>query len=197
MDATGRVLRSPNSLTFSPDERTLYVTNGGTNSVAVWSVLTDGSLRVDGLIPTGWYPNSVSVGADGKMLYVVNSKSNTGPNPAHCRSIAPAERNFAPGCPPANQNGSGNQYTLQLTKAGLLTRPVPTPSQLDDLTRQVARNNGFNVKLTPADLALLRTLRKEIRHVIYIVKETAPTIKCSVIYRPAMATLTSPSFPRP
>jgi YVTN family beta-propeller protein len=162
---------SPNSLTFSPDERTLYVTNGGTNSVAVLSVLTDGGLRVDGLIPTGWYPNSVSVSADGKMLYVVNSKSNTGPNPAHCRSIAPAEHNFAAGCPPANQNGSDNQYTLQLTKAGLLTLPVPTPSQLGELTRQVASNNGFNVKLTPADLALLRTLRKEIRHVIYIVKE--------------------------
>jgi phospholipase C len=53
----------------------------------------------------------------------------------------------------------------------LLTLPVPTPSQLGELTRQVARNNGFNVKLTPTDLALLRTLRKEIRHVVYIVKE--------------------------
>jgi DNA-binding beta-propeller fold protein YncE len=95
------------------------VTNGGTNSVAVLSVLPDGGLRVDGLIPTGWYPNSVSVSADGKMLCVVNSKSNTGPNPAHCRSIAPAEHNYAAGRPPANQNGSDNQYTLQLTKAGL------------------------------------------------------------------------------
>ena len=140
---------SPNSLTFSPDGRTLYVTNGGTNSVAVLSVLADGGLRVDGLIPTGWYPNSVSVSADGKTLYVVNSKSNTGPNPSHCRSIAATEHNFAAGCPPANQNGSDNQYTLQLTKAGLLTLPVPTPSQLVELTRQVARNNGFNLKLTP------------------------------------------------
>ena len=39
---------SPNSLTLSADELTLYVTNGGTNSVAVLSVLTDGGLRVDG-----------------------------------------------------------------------------------------------------------------------------------------------------
>jgi YVTN family beta-propeller protein len=162
---------SPNSLAFSPDGRTLYVTNGGTNSVAVLSALTDGGLRVDGLIPTGWYPNSISVSADGKTLYVVNSKSNTGPNPAHCRSIAPAEHNLAAGCPPANQNGSDNQYTLQLTKAGMLTLPVPTPSQLAELTRQVATNNGFNLKLTSADHALLQTLRKEIRHVIYIVKE--------------------------
>ena len=117
---------SPNSLTFSPDGRTLYVTDGGTNSVAVLAVSPDGDLRVIGLIPTGWYPSSVSVSADGKMLYVVNSKSNTGPNPSHCRSIAAGEQNFAPGCPPANQNGSGNQYTLQLAKAGLLSLPVPT-----------------------------------------------------------------------
>jgi DNA-binding beta-propeller fold protein YncE len=44
---------SPNSLTISPDDRILYTTNGGTNSVAVLSVLADGGLRVVGLIPTG------------------------------------------------------------------------------------------------------------------------------------------------
>jgi len=162
---------SPNSLTFSPDGRTLYVTNGGTNSVAVLSVSPDGRLRVTGLIPTGWYPNSVSVSADGRILYVVNSKSNTGPNPLHCRSIAPSDQNFASGCPPANRNDSDNQYTLQLAKAGLLILPVPTPPQLDELTRQVAKNNGFNVKLAAQDRTILQTLRKNIKHVIYIVKE--------------------------
>jgi YVTN family beta-propeller protein len=162
---------SPNSLTFSPDGRTLYVTNGGTNSVAVLSVLSNGRLQLVGLIPTGWYPNSVSVSADGKTLYVANSKSNTGPNPSHCRAIGPSEQNFAAGCPPANQNGSDNQYTLQLAKAGLLTLPVPSRAQLDDLTRQVAKNNGFNLRLTSQDQAILRTLRKNIKHVIYIVKE--------------------------
>jgi DNA-binding beta-propeller fold protein YncE len=118
------------------------VTNGGTNSVAVLSVLTRGGLRVDGLIPTGWYPNSVSVSTDGKTLYVVNSKSNTGPNPAHCRAIAPTGHNFATGRPPANQNGTDNQYTLQLTKAGLLTLPVPTPSQLASSLAKSPRITG-------------------------------------------------------
>jgi YVTN family beta-propeller protein len=161
----------PNSLTFSRDDRTLYVTNGGTNSVAVLSVLPERRLRVRGLIPTGWYPNSVSVSADAKTLYVVNSKSNTGPNPSHCRPIADSDQNFASGCPPANRNDSDNQYTLQLAKAGLLTVPVPTPSQLDELTRQVAKNNGFNLKLTRQEQAIFRTLRKNIKHVMYIVKE--------------------------
>ena len=162
---------SPNSLTFSPDGRTLYVTDGATNSVAVLAVSADGGLRVVGLIPTGWYPSSVSISADGKMLYVANSKSNTGPNSSHCRSLAGGDQNFAPGCPPANQNGSDNQYTLQLAKAGLLTLPVPTSAQLHDLTHLVAKNNGFNLKLTAQDRALLRTLHANIKHVIYIVKE--------------------------
>ena len=55
---------NPNSLALSPDERTLYVTEGGTNAVAV--VKLDGDMgRVAGLVPTGWYPNSVSVSRDG------------------------------------------------------------------------------------------------------------------------------------
>src|SRR5260370_33663492 len=55
---------TPTSLALSPDEKTLYVTNGGTNSVAVIRLERhpDDS-RVDGLIPTGWDPHCVSVSA--------------------------------------------------------------------------------------------------------------------------------------
>ncbi|HEU4415708.1 MAG TPA: beta-propeller fold lactonase family protein, partial [Candidatus Angelobacter sp.] len=70
----------PNDLALSPDEKTLYVTNGGTNSVAVIALdkdLDDSHLL--GLIPTGWYPTGISVGRDNGTLYVVNGKSNPGP----------------------------------------------------------------------------------------------------------------------
>src|SRR5262249_6455006 len=73
---------NPTGLALSPDNRTLYVTNGGTNSVAVVRLdreFDDG--RVAGLIPTAWYPNAVSVSRDGRRLYVVTAKSNSGPNP--------------------------------------------------------------------------------------------------------------------
>src|SRR5262249_45596016 len=87
---------NPNGLALAPDERILYVTNGGTNSVAVIRLAgprgaddqgdelagDDGGdadsarrpSRVIGLIPTGWYPTSVSVSADGSRLYVTNGK---------------------------------------------------------------------------------------------------------------------------
>ena len=161
---------SPNSLALSPDEGTLYVTNSGSNSVAVIDLDADCHGHVRGLIPTAWFPNSVSVGRDGKTLYVVNGKSNAGPNPANCTGTSPSNSN-APGCPASLQNGSGNQYVWQLTKAGLLTLPAPHGHELEQLTQTVAENNGFLHSATQDEKAVMAELREHVRHVIYIVKE--------------------------
>jgi YVTN family beta-propeller protein len=161
---------SPSSLAFSPDERTLYVTNAGSNSVAVIDVDDEGRGEVEGLIPTAWYPSSVSVSADGRRLYVVNGKSNAGPNPQQCVGTSPTNT-FAPGCPPSVQNGSANTYVWQLTKAGFLTLPVPDEHELDRLTRIVAQNNGFTRTREDDAADLFAELHDRIKHVIYIVKE--------------------------
>jgi YVTN family beta-propeller protein len=162
---------SPNSLALAPDEETLYVTNSGSNSVAVIE-LNDGQTEgeVVGLIPTGWYPNSVNVSADGQMLYVVNAKTNAGPTPEQCTNVVSGPYQ-APGCPASLQNGSANQYVLQLTKAGLLTLPVPKDHTLARLTETVADNNGFDLGLNTPEQAVVEGLRQRIKHVIYIVKE--------------------------
>jgi DNA-binding beta-propeller fold protein YncE len=148
-----------NSVALSPDEKTLFVTNGGTNSVAVIQLRND---RVHGsavgLIPTGWYPNSVSVSKDGSTLYVVNGKSNAGPNPNDC-----SPGGDVPNC------GAANEYVWQLTKAGFLTLPVPKPLQLLPLTLQVAINNRFSI--SEPNEGIMQFLRQKIKHVIYIVKE--------------------------
>jgi YVTN family beta-propeller protein len=164
---------SPNSLAFSPDEKRLYVTNSGSNSVAVIELDSHAhqvSGHVVGLIPTGWFPNSVSVSADGTRLFVVNGKSDSGPNPGQCTGTS-ADNSYAPGCPASLQNGSSNSYVWQLTKAGFLTLPVPSDHELDHLTDVVAANNGFSDPTTPAQAELMRALRQRIHHVIYIVKE--------------------------
>src|ERR1035437_9347749 len=76
---------NPNSVALSPDEMQLYVTNGNLNSIAVVALGgTNSGDRVVGLIPTGWYPNSVSFSGNGKWVYVVNGKSPTGANPGWC-----------------------------------------------------------------------------------------------------------------
>jgi YVTN family beta-propeller protein len=156
---------NPTGLALSPDERTLYVTNGGTNSVAVIQLdreLDEG--RVIGLIPTAWYPNAVSVSRDGSLLYVVNAKSNAGPNPGACRNsyATSGDRPCA----------LAQQYILQLEKGALAVIPRPQPDELKSLTLSVAGNNHFSLaSRNPADEKVFAFLQSKIHHVIYIVKE--------------------------
>ncbi|MDB5419891.1 MAG: hypothetical protein JWP50_3310, partial [Phenylobacterium sp.] len=185
-----------NSLALSPDGRTLLVTNGGENAVAVIRLSaraaalaeraqgqrprrrrggaahdddqpkTGAASEVVGLIPTGWYPTAVAVGPDGRQLYVVNGKSNAGPNPTGCRdnlSIAKAARNSCE---------ATNSYVWQLEKAGFLTLPAPGPAELGQLTRQVAANDRWpGAREAGRGEATMAFLRQHIHHVIYIVKE--------------------------
>ena len=152
-----------NSVTLSHDEKTLYVTNGWMNDVAVIQLdPVPKQSHVIGLIPTGWYPNSISFSVDGKFTYVVNGKSPTGPNHGSCRGLTKEQ---------AAKCGADNQYNLQLIKAGLQSFPTPTSGELQALTQQVAANNNFKATLSSADVAKLAFLRAHIKHVIYIVKE--------------------------
>ncbi len=152
-----------NSVTLSPNLATLYVTNGNTNDIAVVLLSSaPGQSRVEGLIPTGWYPNSVSFSGDGKFVYVVNGKSPTGPNPGNCTGLTPAQ---------SKQCQASNQYIFQLTKAGFQSFPTPTPGELNQLTELVADNNHFQRYVSEDDREKMKFLRSRIKHVIYIIKE--------------------------
>jgi DNA-binding beta-propeller fold protein YncE len=152
-----------NGVTLSPDEKQLYVTNGNLNCVAVVDLndaKTNG--QVVGLIPSGWYPNSVSFSGDGSWVYVVNGKSATGPNSEMRYSYGPKGR------------ASGiisNQYNPQLIKAGLQSFPRPAPAQLMTLTSQVATNNRFSYTESASDIAVMAAVRDKVKHVIFIIKE--------------------------
>ena len=151
------------SATLSPDEKQLYVTNGNLNSIAVVALGgTNSGDRVVGLIPTGWYPNSVSFSADGSWVYSVNGKSPTGANPGFC---------YSGGAPMYANCILANQYNPQLTKAGIQTFPRPSAAQLTTLTAQVAVNNRFSSIESPSDAAVMAAVRNGVRHVIFILKE--------------------------
>jgi YVTN family beta-propeller protein len=177
----------PNGLALSPDGHWLYVTDGGTNSVAVarldeWE--HDGSdhrwkdrgPRTVGLIPTAWYPNAVTTSADGKMLYVANGKSIPGANPKGCIDKTAVDSNYNDASCAAN-----NQYIYQIMHAGLAAIPVPDEGELERLTKLVARNDSFadgdkdDVESAPGeskgDREMMEFLRQHIKHVIFIVKE--------------------------
>jgi YVTN family beta-propeller protein len=150
-----------NSVALSPDEKTLYVTNGNTNNVAVVNISAQ---TVTGLIPTGWYPNSVSLNGDGSYMYVVNGKSPTGANPGDCHgSVMPGKSSA--------ECAASNQYDLQLIKAGFQSFPTPTANQLVSLSQQVASNNNYTRLESASELATMAAIRSKIKHVIYIIKE--------------------------
>ena len=153
-----------NSVALSPNETQLYVTNGNLNCVAVVALTgKDKNDRVTGLIPTGWYPNSVSVSNDGQWVYVANAKSPTGPNPGYCYSGGPVGY---PGCRPSNE------YNPQRTKAGLQSFPTATLStQLPALTAQVTANNRFSAAESPRDAVVMAAVRRGVKHVIFVIKE--------------------------
>lgn len=165
---------NPNALALSPNQNTLYVTNGGANSIAVISLTgTKGQAgkpatpanHIEGLIPTAWYPDSIGVSPDGRMLYVVNTRSDPGPNPGGCRAKYHYSSHYV-SC------GANNEYILQLTKGGLWSIPTPDASALPALTNQVAENDHYRpgAKLA-AKQKLMAFLHQHIHHVIYIVKE--------------------------
>ncbi|MGA8439185.1 MAG: alkaline phosphatase family protein [Candidatus Sulfotelmatobacter sp.] len=158
---------NPNSLALSPDGKTLYVTLGGENAVAVIDVA---SQKLLGRIPTGWYPSSVTVSADGTRLFVVNMKSNAGPNLEYrvdCPGTAIPPQDSRLLCPPPNPT-SRNEYILALLKADFLTIPIPDADTLLYLSSLVDANNGFN---NPQHDPMMAFLHQHIKHVIYIQKE--------------------------
>jgi YVTN family beta-propeller protein len=148
---------NPNSLALSANGATLFVTLGGENAVAVIDVA---SRRVLGRIPTAWYPTSVSLSADGQRLFIVNLKSNSGPNPA-----SGATTRFGL----ATNTTYRDEFVQVLQKGGLQNVPIPDLQTLGYLSAIVDASNGFYQR--PGASPMMAYLHKRIKHVIYIMKE--------------------------
>lgn len=203
---------NPNALALTPDERTLLVSNGGENAIAVVRLSArardtsteelgaagrgdaDGdddddarevagrtSSAVIGLVPTGWYPTGVATSKDGSRWYVVNAKSETGPNLLWCKKLDRSKNSCIPSVAKEFPNSTANGYRMlitqnqsiwQLEKAGFLTVPTPSVRELARLTKQVVQNNHFDRSGdSVGDRRLFSFLRTHIKHVIYIIKE--------------------------
>jgi YVTN family beta-propeller protein len=169
-NASGLKGANPNGLALSPDEKTLYVTDGATNAVAVVQrdpTMTTGATTI-GLIPTGWYPTDVRTSSDGSQLYVINAKSIPGPS---CADVVQEEADAGTvdgGFAGYNACWNGNEYVWQLETAGLLMFPAPSAGELASLTAQVVQNDHL---ATPASDSTMAFLHSKISHVIYVIKE--------------------------
>lgn len=160
---------APEGLALSKDGQHLYVACAGLNAVAVIALRRSAN-RLEGLIPTGWYPNHIALSPDGNYLAVstllgVGSGRREGEN----------ER---------KRYVHANRGTLHVI-------PIPDPAQLAGYTTAVAENNRMRLReaviaqpaaAAPATSAAAPTARpvpvplragdpSPIDHVVYIVKE--------------------------
>jgi DNA-binding beta-propeller fold protein YncE len=145
---------TPNSLAISPDGRSMLVAVADMNAVAVVNIGNPSLSFVDGFIPTGWYPTSVTYTRDGKSLLVLNGK----------------------GSPAANPNTGGLERRLVGSVAMV---PVPDRVTLSDYSRKVTALSPYSdaIRLAPANAPVGSPIPRvvgsssPIKHVFYIIRE--------------------------
>jgi YVTN family beta-propeller protein len=175
-----------NAVAISPDGRTLFVANGTGNCVAMVRLgkksteAADGvpdSSAVAGMIPTGWYPGSVRLSADGKQLFVANVKGHGSLQP---RKVEPKKADGkGDGDDPAAPQMKGKNSHDHLGSVSLIN--VPDAADLQRHTETVNANNRLAYSL--AGLEKPRPGAKPVpvperhgepsvfEHVIYVIKE--------------------------
>jgi YVTN family beta-propeller protein len=148
---------SPNELALSPDGKYLYVANGTDNAVCV--IETGPPAKINGFIPTGWYPGSIILNKTGKIMYVANTKGT-------------GSRNQLP-----NRKG----YNSHDHQGSVSIIPVPGNRELEKMTETVEQNNTW-AEMSKAKYAASGSRKKVpvpvspdqtsvFKHVVYIIKE--------------------------
>ena len=183
---------APNAVALSPDGRTLYVANGGNNAVAVvrLDVPAGGPGNpqvgvVEGFIPTAWYPGSVKVSGDGKVLFVANVKGvgslNTptgraGPVQEVLRYHGLSESERLPRSPYAPQHVYDARGSVSIV-------PIPDASELARFSARVEGASSYAAALAglaptepaqesaSAPVPLRPGQHSVFEHVIYVIKE--------------------------
>jgi DNA-binding beta-propeller fold protein YncE len=154
---------TPESLALSPDGRTLFVANAGSNAVAVFDVTKPGHSRALGLIPTGWMPTAVRLTPDGGRLLVVSARglaphaNPRGPQPGAPRTSAP--QNIA-------QLYRGSLGVVALPRGAALSGALARWTADVLAGRPVAARDE-----TPSAVPRLAGASTPLDHVIYIIKE--------------------------
>ncbi|PYV09546.1 MAG: hypothetical protein DMG07_22965, partial [Acidobacteria bacterium] len=151
---------APNAVAVGPDGATLYVANGTDNAVGVVTLgKTGAKSRVEGYIPTGWYPGAVLLDARHGLLIVANTKGIGSRNPRSDRK---------------GYNSHDHAGSLSFVA-------LPSGAELRSYTDQVERNNGMRQILERLAAKAGRAAPKPVperageasvfKHVLYIIKE--------------------------
>lgn len=152
---------TPSALALAGDGKRLLAACSNYNAVAVVDI-SDKSPRVQGFVPSGWYPTAVTALPGGRILVLngrgLGSAANPdGPNPLES-PIFPGRGINSPGFVAALQKGAAS-----------LIEPFDA-QQLRDYTRAVFRNSLYSDQKLEAPPDAGEQQAVPIRHVLYIVK---------------------------
>lgn len=114
---------APTALAVSPDGETVFVACGGINAVAV---VETGTGKLRGMVPTGWYPNALSLSGDGKLL-AISTLLGAG----------------------AGSNGTPERRTAQAYRGSVAVVPVSAGDALEGSSTAVAENNHMALAGSP------------------------------------------------
>jgi YVTN family beta-propeller protein len=141
-------------MVVSPDGARLYVAESGINAIAVMDART---LKVQGHIPTAWYPYRLAISPDGRRLACISFKGfGNGPN--------------------AGKNIPKSDFLQMQGVMSLLD--VPSGEALRQMTQQVLECNGIVDRASdraamssPIIPAVAGQVSKQIKYVVFITKE--------------------------
>jgi YVTN family beta-propeller protein len=158
------------AVTISGD--TLYAVNAGANSVAVIPLTGRHALTTTALLPTAYDPTDIAFSHDGRQMYIVNGKSDTGPNPGYGYGNTPCIQFFAyplpAGVSPSALVNPGCSAAEQVTAAQQTTsyQNAVTGARLTD-------NNQYQFQLEHATLvsAPVPTGEDELEHLTDVVAD--------------------------
>ena len=156
---------TPNSVALSRSGRRLLVANADNNAVAVVDVATPGHSRVEGFLPTGWYPTAAAFDRDDARILVLSGKGLT----SHSNPGGPQPGVPAPG-----------RTVRDLLTGALSVVPTPDDEALAAYTRTVYRISRYT-KDAPVAASGRRPRGSPIpsrvgavspiRHVFYVIRE--------------------------
>ena len=154
---------TPCGLAISPDQTKLFVANSGSNNVAVLNVSHPTQPKVEGFIPTGWYPTTVFVPADGKRLLIGTAKGMVAggnyPGKNAEQTLTDDLRNHY-------------DYLPSRLEGDVMVLDMPTSDTLTKYSEICRRNaeREMTASMVERENAMVPTLRK-IKHVVYVIRE--------------------------
>ncbi|HLJ50471.1 MAG TPA: alkaline phosphatase family protein, partial [Bryobacteraceae bacterium] len=160
---------TPSALALNRDETRLYVVCSDANAVAVVDVSTKES-RVQGFVPTGWYPTAVRSLADGRLVVLNGRGLGSHPNP---KGPSPYRKSA-----PIHQGNEAVEYVGRIQKGTASFIAPFDDDRLEAYSKTAIEASPYNDRLLqyvptgpnnpiPPDISR----RSPIEHVIYIVKE--------------------------